>query len=106
LGTWRGHPRLNAGVAIDPNGVADVLLVVTKGGARADDSMFGKTGPNVGNSVLVGRLLHVAAFALRSSDIAAIRNDPYDGRVRRLYEDMGFQNGEILNLDDLASLTT
>lgn len=106
IGTWQGHPRLNAGVAIDTNRVADVLLVVTKGSARADDSIFGKTGPNVGNSVLVGRLLHVAAFALRSSNITAIRNDPYDTRVRRLYEDMGFQNGELLLLDDLASLTT
>ena len=106
IGTWQGHPRLNAGVAIDPNRIADVLLVATKGNARADDSMFGKSGPNVGNSLLVGRLLHVAAFALRSADVVAVRNDPYDARVRRLYEDMGFQNGELLLLDDPASLTT
>lgn len=106
IGTWRGHPRLNLGVAIDPKRIADVLLVATKGTARADESLFGKSGPSVGNSLLVGRLLHVASFALRSADVLAVRNDPYDTRVRRLYEDMGFQNGELLILDDLPSLTT
>ena len=93
-------------MAIDPRRVADVLLVATKGPARADDSIFGKSGPSIGNSLLVGRLLHVAVFALRSADILAVRNDPYDARVRRLYEDMGFQNGELLVLDDLPSMTT
>lgn len=105
VGTWQGHPRLNAGVAIDANGVADVLLVATKGTARADDSMFGKSGTSIGNSLLVGRLLHTAVFAMRSTAIVAVRNDPYDARVRRLYEDMGFQAGEYLPLDDLPALT-
>jgi hypothetical protein len=105
-GTWQGHPRLNFGIALDPKRVADVMLVVTKGTVRADASLFGKSGPNVGNSLLVGRLLHVITFALRSTDVLAIRNDPYDARVRRLYEDMGFQRGELLVLDDLPSLTT
>ena len=106
IGTWQGHPRMNVGVALDPRRVADVLLVATKGPVRADESLFGRSGPSVGNSLLVGRLLHVAAFALRSADVLAIRNDPYDLRVRRLYEDMGFQNGELLVLDDHPSLTT
>ena len=106
IGTWQGHPRLNVGVAIDAKRVADVMLVATKGAARADDSLFGKSGPRVGNSLLVGRLLHVAVFALRSSDVLAVRNDPYDARVRGLYEDMGFKNGEVLILDDLPSLAT
>jgi len=105
VGTWRGHPRLNAGVAIDSKRVADVLLVATKGMARADDMIFGKTGPGIGNSVLVGRLLHVALFALRSADIVAVRNDPYDARVRRLYEAMGFRAGEYLPLDDVGALS-
>jgi len=105
VGTWRGHPRLNVGVAIDANQVADVLLVATKGVARADDSIFGKSGPDVGNSLLVGRLLHTAVFALRSTAIRALRNDPYDARVRRLYEGMGFRAGEHLPLDDHAALT-
>lgn len=104
-GTWKGHPRLNIGLAVDPNGVADVLLVATKGTVRADDSLFGRSGPSVGNSLLVGRLLHVATFALRSAGILAIRNDPYDLRVQRIYEDMGFQNGKLLVLDDQPSLT-
>ncbi|HEY0477791.1 MAG TPA: hypothetical protein VGD37_09715 [Kofleriaceae bacterium] len=105
VGTWHGHPRLNVGVAIDANNVADVLLVATKGAARADDSIFGKSGPSIGNSLLVGRLLHTAVFALRSTAILAVRNDPYDARVRHLYEDMGFQAGEYLPLDDHAALT-
>lgn len=105
IGTWHGHPRLNAGVAIDPKGVADVLLVATKGAVRADVSIFGKTGPNIGNSLLVGRLLHVATFALRSANVVAVRNDPYDARVRLLYEDMGFRKGELLRLDDREALT-
>jgi len=72
---------------------------------RADDSIFGKNGPSIGNSLLVGRLLHTAVFALRSTAILAVRNDPYDARVQRLYEDMGFQAGEYLPLDDHAALT-
>jgi hypothetical protein len=55
--------------------------------------------------LLVGRLLHAAVFALRSTGIVAVRNDPYDARVQRLYEDMGFQAGEYLPLDDHAALT-
>jgi hypothetical protein len=106
IGTWQGHPRLNVGVAVDPRGVADVLLIATKGSARADESIFGKSGPSIGNSLLIGRLLHVAMFALRSAGIAAVRNDPVNTRVRRLYEDMGFHAGEYLPLDDLAALTT
>ena len=105
IGSWQGHPRLNAGVAITARNVADVLLVATKGTTRADDSIFGKTGTSIGNSLLVGRLLHAAVFALRSTGIVAVRNDPYDARVRRLYEDMGFQAGEYLPLDDHAALT-
>jgi len=105
VGTWQGHPRLTVGVAIDAKQVADVLLVATKGAARADDSIFGKFGSSIGNSLLVGRLLHTAVFALRSTAILAVRNDPYDARVRRIYEDMGFQAGEYLPLDDHAALT-
>jgi hypothetical protein len=106
IGTWRGHPRLKAGVMVDANHVADVCLVATKGSVCADESLFGTSGPDIGNSLLVVRLLQVAAFALRSAGVLMIRNDPFDARVRRLYEDMGFQNGETLVLDDLPSMTT
>jgi hypothetical protein len=81
------------------------MLIATKGSLVADDTLLGKTGPDVGNSVLVARLLHVVLFAFRSTGVVAVRNDPYDARVRRLYEDMGFVNGEQLPLDDAAALT-
>lgn len=106
VGTWRGHPRLTLGMVIDPNRVADVLLIATKGTVPADESLFGKSGTTIGNSLLVGRLLHIAVFALTASGVVAVRNDPYDVRVRRLYEDMGFQAGEYLPLHDLGALTT
>lgn len=105
IGTWQGHPRLKVGVMVDASHIADVLLVATKGSVCADESLFGKSGQGVGNSLLVARLLHVAAFALRSAGVLVIRNAPYDTRVRHLYEDMGFRNGELLVLDDLPSLT-
>jgi hypothetical protein len=104
-GRWRGHLRLTAGVMIDRGSTADVLLIATKGALVADDTLLGKTGPDVGNSVLVARLLHIALFALRSTGVVAVRNDPYDARVRQLYEDMGFINGERLPLHDAAALT-
>jgi hypothetical protein len=105
IGTWQGSPRLVAGVAVDTQRVADVLLVATKGHVRADAALFGRSGPNIGNSLLVGRLLHVAVFALRSASVVALRNEPYDARVRRLYQDMGFSRGELLPLDDVSATT-
>lgn len=104
-GKWQGHLRLTAGVMIDRDATADVFLVATKGDVIADDTLLGKTGPNVGNSVLIARLLHVALFALRSTGVVAVRNDPYDARVRRLYEDMGFVGGVRLPLDDASAVT-
>jgi hypothetical protein len=104
-GRWHGHLRLTAGVMIDREATAEVMLIATKGNLIADHSLFGKTGPEVGNSVLVARLLHVALFALRSTGVVAVRNDPYDARVRQLYEDMGFVDGKRLSLDDATALT-
>lgn len=104
-GRWQGHLRLTAGVMIDHASTAEVMLIATKGTLVADETLFGKAGPDVGNSALVARLFHVALFALRSTGVVAIRNDPYDARVRRLYEDMGFHNGQRLPLDDIAALT-
>jgi len=92
-GKWRGHLRLTAGIMIDDRSTAEVVLIATKGALVADDTLFGRAGPDVGNSVLVARLLHVALFALRSTGVIAVRNEPYHVRVRRLYEDMAFQNG-------------
>ncbi|HWO19779.1 MAG TPA: hypothetical protein VNO30_13430 [Kofleriaceae bacterium] len=104
-GKWRGHLRLTVGVMIDHASTAEVMLIATKGARVADDLCLGKTGSDVGNSILVARLLHVALFALRSTGVVAVRNEPYDARVRRKYEDMGFAHGEHLPLDDAAALT-
>lgn len=104
-GTWHGHVRLTAGITIDDHRVADVLLIATKGSLPATDAIFGKAGPDVGNSILVARVLHVALFALRSADVVAVRNDPFDARVRRMYQDMGFHRGSYLPLDDATALT-
>lgn len=104
-GRWRGHLRLTAAVVIENATTAKVLLIGSKGTVAADDSLFGKSGPDVGNSALIARLYHVALFAFRATGIMCVENDPYDLRVRRRYEDMGFQNGERLRLDDAAALT-
>ena len=105
LGRWRGHPRLLAGILVDASRVVDIYLIATKGSDKADASLLGRTGPTVGNSILVARLFHVALFALRSAGVTALRNDPYTPRLRRLYEDMGFQDGAYLPLNDQALLT-
>jgi hypothetical protein len=105
LGAWRGHPRLIAGILVDANRVVDIYLIATKGSDKADASLLGRTGPTVGNSILVARLFHVALFALRSAGVIALRNDPYTPRLKRLYEDMGFQNGTYLPLNDQTRLT-
>ena len=105
LGKWRGHPRLIVAILMDATRVVDVYLIATKGSDKADASLLGKTGPMVGNSILVARLFHIAMFALRSASIIALRNDPYTPRLKRLYETMGFQNGTYLPLNDRALLT-
>jgi hypothetical protein len=105
LGTWRGHPRLIAAILMDATRVVDLYLIAAKGSDKADDSLLGKTGPLVGNSILVARLFHIAMFALRSAGVVALRNDPYTPRLKRLYETMGFQNGTYLPLNDRALLT-
>jgi hypothetical protein len=104
-GTWNGQLRLTAGIVVDSARVADVLLIATKGSLPATDAIFGKTGPDVGNSILVARLLHAALFALRFTGVVGVRNDPFDARVRRLYEDMGFHGGAYLPLHDISALT-
>lgn len=105
LGAWRGHPRLMAGMGMDESRIVDLYLIATKGSDEAATSLLGKTGPMVGNSILVTRLFHVALFALRSAGVIALRNDPYTPRLKRLYEDMGFQDGTYLPLNDRALLT-
>lgn len=106
VGYWQGHPRLLAALYVDvPTATAKVILVATRGTLEADLSLLGKTGPDVGNPVLVVRLLHVAIFCARAAGITALTNDPYDKRLAQKYERMGFEHGERLPLDDVARLT-
>jgi hypothetical protein len=105
-GKWQGHLRVTAAVVIENTTVAKVLLIGTKGPVVADYTLFGQSGPNVGNSTLIARLFHITLFALRSTGITRIENDPYDPRVRKRYEDMGFENGERLRLNDVTQLRT
>jgi hypothetical protein len=105
VGTGTGSSAFSAGVIVDPADIAKVSLIATKGGVSADENCYFKAGPDIGNTVLVARLLHVAVFALKSSGIVEVTNDPLDQRVRQHYTDMGFYNGERLPLTDLAALT-
>lgn len=106
LGSWHNRLRLITGFRLTPAKEADVVIISTKGQREADAALLGVVGPDIGNSILVARLLHVAVFYLRAVGVSAIINDPYDSRVRGLYQTMGFANGERLSLDDLAALTT
>ncbi len=87
----------------------EIVLIATKRNLDALDFAMnqqglGQTGTDVGNSVLIAALLHVAAFVLRGTNIEEIRNTPYDARLRAYYESMGFENGERFFLSDSARL--
>jgi len=101
-----GKRRLLFIAAIDKcSNSAEVAIVATKGPLEASTALFGQSGSDIGNSFLVARILHTAMFLLRAGGIGAIVNAPFDNRVRRLYETMGFTNGEHLDLTDVDSTT-
>lgn len=105
FGFFKSTCRLLAGLMVDESKKeAEVLLIATKGSTEAGPNLFSHSGPEIGNKILVARLLHVAVFTMRSSGIAYIRNDPADDRVRGIYIQMGFVNGEILDLSNASSL--
>lgn len=113
VGRWKQIPRLNALVELgkhtepENSACASVTLFATKGQTRAEGApLLGTRGPEVGNSVLVARLLHVAIVALRESHIVSITNDPVNEQLREHYREMGFTNGERLALHEPVSLVT
>src|SRR5579859_5364229 len=83
LGTWQGRLRLYGGLEVV--GVeAELVLLATKGSTEVDlaNPQFGMSGPEIGNSVLIAAVFHVAIFYLRASGLLVMKNQPYDARVR------------------------
>lgn len=84
---------------------ASVTLRAAKGPVAVDRIDWGAAGPEVGNSILVARLLHIGIQVLRAEGLVLLTNNPWDARLRAHYELMGFVGGERLPLDDEAPLT-
>ncbi len=105
-GTWQGHRRMLATLLVDARAqTAEVILIATKGTVEADPALFWRRGQDIGNTILVARLFHVAIFFARAAGLAALTNHPYTPRLARKYERMGFVNGTRLPLDDLGQLS-
>lgn len=99
--------RLDLVAVVEPADRAiEVALVVTKSDTVADleRPIFGFAGPDIGNAVLVARLVDAAIPVLVAGGVNSIRNHPIDERVRAIYRRMGFANGEVLDLRDAAAL--
>jgi hypothetical protein len=90
-----------------PN-AAEVSLRATKGNTDVLDADWGSTGPEIGNTIVVARLLHVVLCVLREQGIAALTNHPVDPRLRAHYATMGFDDvpdgGQHLMLSETRSL--
>ncbi len=105
-GTWQGHRRMLATLTVDQQAqTAEVTLIATKGTVEADPALLGRSGQDIGNTILVARLFHVAIFFARAARFAALTNHPYTPRLAQKYERMGFVNGIRLPLDDLGQLS-
>lgn len=99
--------RLLASVSLDTaRQSARIEIIATKGGLDVldENAMFGDSGPEIGNSILVARLLHVGICTLRQQGVHAIVNTPYNERLRQHYITMGFERGEQLSLRDESAL--
>jgi hypothetical protein len=104
VGSWRGIQRLLLGVELREQGEAHLALRATKGEldiARVD---WGQVGTEVGNSILIARLLHVGICSLRAGGIHRLTNEPWDDRLRNRYTRMGFTGGTTFFLADRESL--
>jgi hypothetical protein len=104
VGTWRGIRRLLLGVELRGRAEAHLALRATKGELDITDIDWGQVGADVGNSILIARLLHVGICSFRACGIRILTNDPWDERLRTLYSRMGFTNGTTLALDEPDSL--
>lgn len=101
-----GVQRLYCLVALeDLTRTVDIVLVATTGGTNADTDLFGASGPEIGNSVLVARLFDIGVSCFHVCGVERVRNKPFDDRVREIYTQMGFVSGELLDLRDAAQLT-
>lgn len=106
-GLWQGTTRrLLCSLSIDPKALeCEVILIATRGALPATENLFGQQGKDIGNALLVARLYHVALAYARAAGLRALLNDPYDSRLARKYEMMGFVGGTRLPLDKVAQLT-
>ncbi len=86
-----------------PNEV-EISLRATKGSRDIYDADWGTEGPQVGNSVLIARLLHVGICTLRSQGVRALVNEPYTRKLEAYYTSMGFERGRRLSLSDPDAL--
>jgi hypothetical protein len=82
----------------------ELTIRATQGQTNVYDVEWGSTGVEIGNSVLVARLLHVGICVLRKQGIMALENDPCDERLRNHYATMGFDDGRTLRLSDRQML--
>ena len=86
------------------DGGIEVYIVITKGTTEASIDLFGEDVDDVGNPAMLFRVYDLTLAAAMASDLRQIRNNPCNLKLRRLYRWMGFRNGEILDLDNLASV--
>lgn len=96
-----GVQRLVAALCVEKLAAsAEIQLAASKGSTNVtpQNMRFGETGPEIGNSILVARLLDTALAVLLQQGIVTVINTPYNERLRALYTSMGFDNGERLDL--------
>jgi hypothetical protein len=104
-GFGQGTRRLLLMLSIDPAALeCMIILIATRGTLRAEESLFGQQGPDIGNALLVARLYHVALAYARAAGLEALTNDPYDARLALKYTIMGFIGGTRLPLGNAAQL--
>ncbi len=109
LGMHGSTCRMYGALQFDTSQEASITLLVTKGSLDAlDPGLFGQSGPDIGNRLLVARMLDIAISTLRERGVRYLVNEPFDERVARIYRRMGFvdrsENSQLLDLNDSVSL--
>jgi hypothetical protein len=95
-----GEQRLWALVVPDALRRIELHLVATHGSISAEPSLFGVSGPEIGNRPLVTVAFDALILSAVATGMAGLQNTPVDERVRDLYRAMGFTDGERLDLGD------